>query len=185
MNVLGKRTKLFTHYVDDTLGITHTHMVAGFLGGFLVGLFATPEGSSAFGLANYGGAITGNGKQVWLQIVGALFIIGWNFVWTTLVMLFIKHVLRVPLRMTEEELLIGDDAIHGEEAYCFSDNLDGLVPTASVEQRAMARMEQINAPTDFKGQSILEGQRVPISNGDGSSQTPPQKKEEGNEVKID
>ena len=76
MNVLGKRTKLFTHYVDDTLGITHTHMVAGFVGGFFVGIFATPEGSSAFGLTNYGGAITGNGKQVWLQIVGALFIIG-------------------------------------------------------------------------------------------------------------
>lgn len=78
MNVMGKRTKLFTHYVDDCLGITHTHMVAGFCGGFMVGLFATPEGSAAFALDNWGGAITGNGRQVWLQLVGALFIIGWN-----------------------------------------------------------------------------------------------------------
>jgi Amt family ammonium transporter len=68
MNVLGKRTKLFTHYVDDTLGITHTHMVAGFVGGFLVGLFATAEGTSGFGLTTEGGAIAGNGRQVWLQI---------------------------------------------------------------------------------------------------------------------
>jgi Amt family ammonium transporter len=32
-------------------------------------------------------------------------------------MLFIKYVLRVPLRMSEEELLAGDDMIHGEAAY--------------------------------------------------------------------
>ena len=36
-------------------------------------------------------------------------------------MLFIRFVLRVPLRMSEEELLIGDDAIHGEDAYAFGD----------------------------------------------------------------
>lgn len=34
-------------------------------------------------------------------------------------MLFIKHVLRIPLRMKEEDLLLGDDAVHGEEAYVF------------------------------------------------------------------
>ena len=113
MNILGKRTKLFTHYVDDTLGITHTHMVAGTVGGFLVGIFATPMGTYAFGLTTWGGAISAHGRQVWLQIVGALFIIGWNLVWTSLIMLFIKYVCRVPLRMSEEQLLIGDDAIHG------------------------------------------------------------------------
>jgi Amt family ammonium transporter len=32
-------------------------------------------------------------------------------------LLFIKYVLRVPLRMTEEELIAGDDMIHGEAAY--------------------------------------------------------------------
>jgi len=36
-------------------------------------------------------------------------------------MLVIKYVFRVPLRMSEEMLLIGDDAVHGEDAYCFSD----------------------------------------------------------------
>lgn len=36
-------------------------------------------------------------------------------------MLFIKYVLRVPLRMSEEQLLIGDDAVHGEDAYAFGE----------------------------------------------------------------
>ena len=187
MNIAGKKLKLFTHHVDDAIGITHTHMVAGFLGGFLVGLFATPEGSKAFGLTNYGGAITGNGKQVWLQIVGALFIIGWDMLWTSLIMLFIKYVCRVPLRMSEEELLIGDDAIHGEEAYCFTDDVTGLVPTASIQQHAADKLEQIHARTDYKGQSILEGQRVGNGNGNGESSggSPPQHKGDGNEVKLD
>jgi Amt family ammonium transporter len=51
------------------------------------------------------------------RIVGAVFIIGWNIVWTSLIMCFIKYVLRIPLRMTEEQLLAGDDIIHGEAAY--------------------------------------------------------------------
>jgi Amt family ammonium transporter len=54
------------------------------------------------------------------QIVGALFIIGWNIVWTSLILLFIKFVLRVPLRMSDADLLIGDDAIHGVSQYTFN-----------------------------------------------------------------
>lgn len=120
MNIAGKKFKIF-EIVDDTLGVVHTHMVAGALGGFLVGLFATAEGCAAFAISSPGGAIEGNGKQVWLQIVGALFIIGWNIFWTSAIMLFIKYVLRIPLRMSEENLLIGDDAIHGESAYTFGE----------------------------------------------------------------
>jgi hypothetical protein len=40
---------------------------------------------------------------------------------TSFLLLVIKYVFRVPLRMSEDMLLIGDDAVHGEEAYCFSD----------------------------------------------------------------
>ncbi|KAH8809144.1 ammonium transporter mep1B [Xylogone sp. PMI_703] len=116
MNIAGKKIAYFQK-IDDVLGIFHTHCIAGFVGGFSVGLFATVEGCAAFGLTNPGGAIDGNGKQVWLQIVGALFVIGWNIVWTSLIMLFIKYICRVPLRMSEEELLAGDDAVHGEAAY--------------------------------------------------------------------
>lgn len=103
--------------IDVLVGVVHTHMVAGFMGGFLTGIFATIDGCAAFGLTNPGGAIEGNGRQVWLQIVGALFVIGLNLFMTSVICLFIKHVLRVPLRLSEQELLVGDDAVHGEEAY--------------------------------------------------------------------
>lgn len=62
MNIVGKMK--FMKPFDDTLGVVHTHMVAGFLGGFLVGIFATTDGCAAFGVTNPGGAIDGNGKQV-------------------------------------------------------------------------------------------------------------------------
>jgi len=122
MNVMGKKWSLFRK-VDDTLGVFHTHAVAGFLGGFMTGIFATTEGATAFNITNPGGAIDKNGRQVWVQIVGALFIIGWNMVWTSLILLFIKFALRVPLRMSDADLLIGDDVIHGEAAYCFDDDI--------------------------------------------------------------
>jgi ammonium transporter, Amt family len=183
MNIAGKKMSLFTKHVDDTLGITHTHMVAGALGGFLTGLFSTTTGSYAFGLTTNGGAIEGRGKQVWLQIVGALFIIGWNLVWTSLILCFIKYVCRIPLRMTEEELLIGDDAIHGEEAYCFSDDVDGLVPTRTAEMRAADKLEQIRAHEQHLGQSgVLHGQDV-----EKGLNTPPAKEngKTDDEIKLD
>jgi Amt family ammonium transporter len=120
MNVLGKRLSFF-RAVDDVLGVVHTHMVAGVCGGFLVGIFATSEGSIAFASLSPGGGITGHGVQIGWQLAGACFIIGWNVVWTSLICLFIKHVCRVPLRMSDEDLVIGDDAIHGEAAYTFQD----------------------------------------------------------------
>ncbi len=115
MNIVGK-TALFRK-VDDTLGVFHTHAVAGVLGGIMVGLLATKEGCAAYGLSNPGGAIDGNWHQVWLQIIGAAFIIALNIVVTYVLLKLISLV--VPLRMSEEELMIGDDAIHGEEAYAF------------------------------------------------------------------
>jgi ammonium transporter, Amt family len=119
MNIMGK-TKFFERHFDDTLGVTHTHMVAGFIGGFGTGLWARREGTVAFGAAiPNGGAVDGNGIQLGYQVAGAAFIIGWNLVWTSLILLFIKYVLRIPLRMSEEDLLLGDEVAHGEAAYVF------------------------------------------------------------------
>ncbi|XP_043704109.1 ammonium transporter 3 member 1-like [Telopea speciosissima] len=118
MMVIHKRWTLLQK-VDDTLGVFHTHAVAGALGGILTGIFAEPVLCSMFlpvtnskGLV-YGG--TTGGTQVGKQIVGALFIIGWNLVVTSIICLVIK--IFMPLRMSEDQLLIGDDAVHGEEAY--------------------------------------------------------------------
>lgn len=107
--------------VDDTLGVLHTHAVAGTLGGALTGLFAHPDLSSMFlAVPNSNGAFYGGrGGVLFLkQLVGAAFIIGWNVLATSIILLVIKIV--IPLRMTEEELIIGDNAAHGEEAYALA-----------------------------------------------------------------
>ncbi|KAH7514668.1 hypothetical protein FEM48_Zijuj11G0114200 [Ziziphus jujuba var. spinosa] len=107
--------------VDDTLGVLHTHAVAGTLGGALTGLFAHPDLSSMFlAVPNSEGAFYGShgGVQFLKQLVGASFIIGWNVLVTSIILQVIKLV--IPLRMTDEELNIGDNAAHGEEAYALA-----------------------------------------------------------------
>ena len=42
-------------------------------------------------------------------------------------MCFIKYVLRIPLRMSDEQLLIGDYSMHGEEAYVFGEGTSAFV----------------------------------------------------------
>ncbi|KAJ7570994.1 hypothetical protein O6H91_01G144100 [Diphasiastrum complanatum] len=117
MMVVHKRFSLFQN-IDDTLGVFHTHAVAGLLGGLLTGVFAEPTLCSFFVVVtNSRGAIygSGGGQQLGRQLVGGLFIIGWNIVVTSLILFVIQ--LFVPLRMPDDQLIIGDDAVHGEEAY--------------------------------------------------------------------
>ncbi|GJN17034.1 hypothetical protein PR202_gb04072 [Eleusine coracana subsp. coracana] len=115
MMVVHKRSRLLQQ-VDDTLGVFHTHAVAGFLGGATTGLFAHPSLCTLFlPVSNSKGAFYGSGMQFVRQVVGALFIISWNVVVTSLVCLAVRFI--VPLRMPDDELTIGDDAVHGEEAY--------------------------------------------------------------------
>ncbi|RZC78080.1 hypothetical protein C5167_002297 [Papaver somniferum] len=117
MMILHKKSTLLQK-VDDTLGVFHTHAVAGLLGGALTGLFAEPvlcnlllpvKGSRG---AFYGG---NGGMQFLKQLVGALFVIVWNLISTSIILLLIRLV--IPLRMPDNQLMIGDDAVHGEEAY--------------------------------------------------------------------
>jgi len=149
---LGKRYISLFQHVDDCLDVFHTHFVAATVGGFLTGIFATQGGTAAFALAPTGGAISKYGKQVWLQIVGALFIIGWNIVWTSLIMLFIKYALRIPLRMTDEQCMVGDYAVHEEESYTFAyynRNLIQPMPAGG------------HHDDDLEGGMVVEGQAPP------------------------
>ncbi|XP_074581488.1 ammonium transporter 2 member 1-like [Curcuma longa] len=116
MMVLHRKSPLLQH-VDDTLAVFHTHAVAGLLGGLLTGLLAEPALCRLIlpvpgtkGLF-YGGGV----MQLVKQVVGALFVIAWNLVATTAILLVIAQF--TPLRMPDDELMIGDDAAHGEEAY--------------------------------------------------------------------
>ena len=104
--------------IDDTLGVFHTHAVAGLLGGTTTGLFAEPVLCNLFlSIPDSRGAFYGGdgASQFGRQIAGALFIIAWNIIITSIICVLISLVL--PLRISDEQLIIGDDAVHGEEAY--------------------------------------------------------------------
>ncbi|KAG5552496.1 hypothetical protein RHGRI_010546 [Rhododendron griersonianum] len=129
MMILHKKSSLLQK-VDDTLGVFHTHAVAGLLGGLLTGLLAEPVLCRLIlPVGNTRGAFYGGtgGIQFLKQLVAALFVIGWNIVSTTAILLSIK--LFMPLRMPEEELVIGDDAVHGEEAYALWGDGEKYDPT--------------------------------------------------------
>lgn len=130
--------------VDDTLAVFYTHAVAGLLGGLLTGLLAEPALCRLIlPVTNSKGAFYGGsgGMQFLKQLVAALFIIGWNIVSTTVILLVIR--LFIPLRMPDDQLMIGDDAVHGEEAYAlwgdgekYDPTRHGWLGSAIVDERA-------------------------------------------------
>jgi Amt family ammonium transporter len=106
--------------VDDALGVVYTHGIAGLLGGLLVGLLADPSMIVYLGIGKSpnvttSGLFYGHPHQLLVQAGAALTIIVWDGLVTFLILkgigLFMK------LRIPDEELLIGDVAVHGEEAY--------------------------------------------------------------------
>lgn len=170
MNIVGKRFRLF-RIVDDALGIFHTHFVAAIVGGCGTGIFATDVGVAAFNAPTaIGGAVSGYGRQVGLQIVGALFIIGWNIVWTSLILLFIKYVLRIPLRMTPEQLELGDMAIHGEEAYAYADGKHHSVldPHSRITPRGLENGDIITGEEIVAADTAMLGGPVNLHNNSAS-----------------
>uniref|UniRef100_A0A0D9XVU9 Ammonium transporter AmtB-like domain-containing protein n=1 Tax=Leersia perrieri TaxID=77586 RepID=A0A0D9XVU9_9ORYZ len=95
------------------------HAVSGVVGGVLTGVFEHPALCDMFlpvtgsrGLV-YG--VRDGGVQVLKQVVAALLVAGWNVGVTSVIMVVVR--VFVPLRMTEEELLAGDIAVYGEQAY--------------------------------------------------------------------
>lgn len=126
MMVLHKKISILKH-VDDTMAVFHTHAVAGSLGGILTGFFSHPKLCRIFylvedwqhyiGLA-YGlktGQVRAGFKQMGIQILGILFVIVVNVITTSIICFLLGRF--IPLRLNEDDLQIGDDAIHGEEAY--------------------------------------------------------------------
>lgn len=107
--------------VDDTLGVFHTHGVAGLTGGLLVGLFADPHViiylGAGRGVSNIttAGLFYGHPAQLGIQAGAALTVIVWDALVTFVLLKLIGLV--VPLRAPEADLLIGDVAVHAEELY--------------------------------------------------------------------
>jgi ammonium transporter, Amt family len=108
--------------VDDALGVVYTHGIAGLLGGLLVGCLADPKMIEYIGLGKNSsisgaGLFYGHPHQLLVQFEAALTIIIWDAAVTFAILMFIKYVLRMNLRLPDDQLEIGDIAVHGEEAY--------------------------------------------------------------------
>ncbi len=118
-NFLGK-TKPFKK-VDDTLGVFHTHGVAGLAGGLLVGVLADPKvveylGGSTGTDVSFSGWLYGHHpKQILIQAGAAATVIVWDALVTFVILkvlgLFMK------LRLPDDVLESGDLGVHDEEAY--------------------------------------------------------------------
>ncbi len=107
--------------VDDTLGVIYTHGFAGFAGGLLTGIFADPgmieyygsgktPGFSASGLV-----YTGSFTLLKWQFFAGLWVICWSAIATFILLKAVGLV--IPLRMSQENMEIGDVAEHGHEVY--------------------------------------------------------------------
>ena len=109
----------FMKKVDDAMGVFHTHGVAGLCGGLLVGIFADPAvivyQSSNGSPVSFKGWLYGNRHQFFIQLFAALTIIVYDAIMTFIILKVIS--IFTPLRMPEEDLEVGDLAVHDEEAY--------------------------------------------------------------------
>jgi Amt family ammonium transporter len=119
-NWLG-RTPLFRK-VDDTLGVVHTHGVAGLAGGLLVGVLADPNVIVYLGNGKDVNDVTAAGwlfghhwQQIVVQLCAALTIIVWDAFVTFAILKILG--LFMKLRAPEEILEQGDIGVHLEEAY--------------------------------------------------------------------
>jgi Amt family ammonium transporter len=126
--------------VDDAMGVVYTHGLAGLLGGLLVGIFADPS------VVVYPKTTTGTPFAVtgWLygdrhlffqQALAALTIIIWDALVTFIILKVIS--LFTSLRMSDEDLELGDLAAHGEEAYP-ADDLGVRIGAGAVSVSAAA-----------------------------------------------
>jgi Amt family ammonium transporter len=139
-NWLGT-TRLFKK-VDDTLGVVHTHGVAGLVGGLLVGVLADPHiveylgGSTGQDVTTAGWLYGHHPKQILIQAGAA----GTVIVWDALVTFVILRVLGLfmKLRAPDDVLEAGDLGVHDEEAYPDETLVTGRRIDTLVETRAGA-----------------------------------------------
>ncbi len=108
--------------VDDTLGVIYTHGIAGLVGGLMVGVIADPHmveyigaGGGATDLPGLSSVVHGHWTLLRWQAEAAGWVIAYTAVMTFIILKLIG--IFMPLRLTDEELEIGDHAIHGNEVY--------------------------------------------------------------------
>ena len=103
--------------------MVYTHGMAGLAGGLLTGVFADPQMALAYSgsggkltaVGGVAGVIHGNWTLLKWQFFAALWVIVFSGVGTFILLKLVG--LFVPLRMSQENMEIGDTAEHGHEVY--------------------------------------------------------------------
>jgi len=135
--------------VDDALGVVYTHGIAGLGGGLMVGLLADPKMIEYLGVGKNpsvsgAGLFYGHPKELAIQAGAALTIIIWDGLITFLILrgigLFMK------LRIPDDQLEIGDVAVHGEEVYPSEDLVRVGAGGATETRNIASSAEPVGAP---------------------------------------
>ncbi|MHB1522564.1 MAG: nuclear transport factor 2 family protein [Candidatus Dormibacteria bacterium] len=105
---------------DDTLGVVHTHFLAGAVGGVMVGLVAKPAmvvypGARSAPGVTVTGLFYGNPRQLLMQLLGLVVVTAYAGSMTAGVLKLVSLV--VPLRMSEREVEVGDRILFNEEVF--------------------------------------------------------------------
>jgi Amt family ammonium transporter len=107
----------FFKKIDDTLGVMHTHLIPGAIGGLMVGIFADPAmvvypGSGKTPDFSVTGLFYGNPHQLFVQLLALAVILVYDGLATFIVINIVRFI--VPLRMPDKHLEVGDEMVHGD-----------------------------------------------------------------------
>jgi ammonium transporter, Amt family len=128
------------HY-DDSLDVVGVHMVGGFVGVILTGVFA----SLAVNPAGEAGGLTQFGRQVVLAIVGLVY----PFIMTMIILWVVDHTVGIRVSPGDEEAGL-DISEHGEVAYLIPEQVLAAVSAVSAGSAVPA-----TAASAVNGQSAL------------------------------
>jgi Amt family ammonium transporter len=106
---------------DDSLDVVGVHLVGGLVGTLLVGLLAAPRSLAIAGVSGVSpGLFYGGGfDQLARQTIGALSVLAYSAVGTTILALVLKYT--IGLRLNAEDEASGiDEAQHAESGYDFA-----------------------------------------------------------------
>jgi Amt family ammonium transporter len=121
----------FFKRIDDTLGVMHTHLFPGAIGGLMTGLLADPQmilypGSGKTADSAVTGLFYGNPRQFMVQLLALGVIIVYDAIATFIVINIVRLV--VPLRMPDKHLEVGDEMVHGDVSLDLGTLREGVEP---------------------------------------------------------
>ena len=124
------KVKFFAR-IDDTLGVMHTHLFPGAIGGLMTGLLADPAmivypGSGKTADSSITGLFYGNPRQFMVQLLALGVVLVYDAIATFIVINIVR--IFVPLRMPDKHLEVGDEMVHGDVSLDLGTLREGIEP---------------------------------------------------------